>query len=148
MNPNRSRALRLLAGGVLGAAVAAALAALGLGLVRGAASAVAAAVTALIVLAFFAVGQGLQAAVADASPRIALVVALASYLVRVGVLGVVVLGVIGVPERLQGADPVAVVVSTVMVTIGWVSGEVAAYHKLRIPVFDSAEGGPSRPGAR
>lgn len=147
MNPNRSRALRLLAGGLLGAVIATGVAVLGLGLLRGPASGVAAAVTAVIVLAFFALGQGLQAAVADASPRIGLVVALGSYLVRVVLLGVVVLGVIGAPERLQGADPVAVVVATVVVTIGWVSGEVAAYHKLRIPVFDSSDGGPPGPGA-
>lgn len=142
MNPNRRRALRLLVGGLLAGLAAGVVVSLGFWVGRGPASALAAVVTMLVVIGFFAVGQGLQAAVADASPRVGLVVALGSYAVRVTLLGVVVLGSLGGPDRVSGADPVAVVVATIAVTIGWVSGEVAAYHRLRIPVFDSLEGSP------
>lgn len=142
MNPNRARALRLLAGGLLGGGLSGAIAMAGLWLGRGPSAGLAGLVTGVVVVGFFAVGQGLQAVVADASPRIGLVVALSSYLFRVVLLGVVVLGVWGAPDRLPGADATAIVVATILVTIGWVSGEVAAYHKLRIPVFDSTEQAP------
>lgn len=142
MNPNRRRALRLLLGGLLAALAAAVATSLGFLIGSGPASGLAGAVASLVVIGFFAAGQGLQAAVADASPRVGLVVALGSYAVRVTLLGVVVLGSLGGPDRLPGADPVAVVVATIAVTIGWVSGEVAAYHRLRIPVFDSLEDSP------
>ena len=77
-----------------------------------------------------------------------LVVALSSYLLRVVLLGVVVLGVLGTPDGMSGVDRLAVVVATIVVVVGWVSGEVTAYHKLRIPVYDSVTTDPPAAGPR
>ena len=148
VNPNRSRALRLLAGGLIGAGLATLGATVALWVARGPSGAVSALVTAVVVIGFFSLGQGLQAVVADASPQLGLVVALSSYLLRVVLLGVVVLGVLGTPDGMSGVDRLAVVVATIVVVVGWVSGEVAAYHKLRIPVYDSVTTDPPAAGPR
>ena len=94
-----------------------------------------------VVLGFFAVGQGLQWVVADASPRIALVVALGSYALRV-----VGLGMLAMAATAAGATavlhPTALVLATAAVTVGWITGEVLAFRRLRIPVFDPVDGPP------
>lgn len=130
------RAQRLLVGGLVGGHVAA-LVAVGLfwargGVAAGASAAVAAAAT----LAFYTIGLAVQVAVADAPAKRVLVVTLASYGFRVGVLGLVLGATLAAGERVPWLDPTAVVVTTVAVVVGWLTLEVWTYTRLRIPVYD------------
>lgn len=147
-SPNRTRAGRLLAGGLLGGGLAALPAIAGFWIASGPAAGWTAVAAAAGVLAFFAVGQGLQVAVADASAQLVLVVALGSYLVRVGAFGVLMMAGLGGAAGVRAFDPTALVVTTIAVVVGWITGEVVAYTRLRIPVFDSTENRPPTPTAR
>lgn len=140
MTPGRQRAWRLLRGGAAGL-LAAALptAAVCLALV-GPGGAATAAVAAGVVLAFFALGQSLQLAVADASPQLALFVALASYALRVVLLGLLLAWALGRPEL--GQHPAALLAGALAAALGWIAGEAIAFTRLRIPVFDSTESTP------
>lgn len=137
VTPNAIRARKLLIGGLVGghlAGLAAVLASWGW---SGALAAASAAVAAAVTLVFFTIGQAVQLAVAEASARLVLVAALASYFVRVTALGLLLMVVLGEPERFGGLDAVAVVAATIAVVVGWLAGEIRAYSLLRIPVFDS-----------
>lgn len=142
MSPQRQRAWRLLRGGLWGLLGAAVPTLLLCGLLAGTAGLRSAAVAAAVVLAFFALGQTLQLAVADASPRIALVVALTSYVLRVVLLGVLLSAVLNSPVT-GGLHAGSLLGSTVAATLGWITGEVIAFTRLRIPVFEST--GSARP---
>lgn len=140
MTPLRRRAWQLLRGGVAGLLAAALPTVLVCLLAAGPAGAATAAVAAGVVLVFFALGQSLQLAVADASPRIALFVALASYALRVVLLGVLLSSALGRPGLLP--HPAALLGATLTAALGWITGEVIAFTRLRIPVFDSTEPAP------
>ncbi|RXW33303.1 hypothetical protein [Propioniciclava flava] len=136
------RAQRLLVGGLIGGH-AAALTAVGLmwalrGANAGATSAIAAAVT----LAFYTVALGAQVMVADAAPKVVLFAWLASYLARVTVLGLALAVTLTQADRFAWLDPVALVVTTIAVVLGWIGFELHAYSKLRIPVFDPPDSSP------
>lgn len=75
---------------------------------------------------------------ADASPRVALFVALASYALRVVLLGAVLSSVLLGPKPTD-LDAGSVLWTTLAATIGWITGEVIAFTRLRIPAFDSTE---------
>ena len=138
MTPQRQRAWLLLRGGLLGW-LAATAPAVGLSwLFAGTNGLVAATGAACLVGLFFALGQSLQLAVADASPRVALFVALTSYALRVVLLGVVLSSALGNPDR-TGLDAGSLLWSTLAATVGWITGEVIAFTRLRIPAFDSTE---------
>ncbi len=141
MTPQRQRAWRLLRGGLLGLLVAAVPTLALCWLLAGPAGLAAGAAAAGVVLAFFALGQALQLAVADASPRIALFVALASYALRVLLLGVLLSAALSAPVR-GGLPAGALLGSTLTATLGWITGEVIAFTRLRIPVFDSTQSAP------
>lgn len=147
MTSQRQRAWRLLRGGLIGGLLAAAATVLACGLLAGQPGVIAASAAAAVVLAFFALGQSLQWAVAEASPRVALFVALASYALRVVLLGFLLSSALQAPDpgRLHGGSLIA---STLAVTIGWLTGEVIAFRRLRIPVFDSTQPVPPRPRGR
>lgn len=147
MTPQRRRAWQLLRGGLLGWLAAALPVALICGLVAGQRGLATAAGAAAVVLVFFALGQSLQWAVADASPRVALFIALSSYAVRVVLLGVLLSQGLSQPDpgRVHAG---ALLGSTLAVTIGWITGEVIAFTRLRIPVFDSTQTVPRPPGRR
>lgn len=99
-------------------------------------------VTALIsgavVIGFFAIGGAILAAVADWPPISVLVVALASYVLRVVGAGILLWQALANAERLN-LQPGIVIATTIAVVLGWVSAEVWAFTRLRIPVFDSTE---------
>lgn len=138
MTPQRRRAWLLLRGGVLGL-LAAGLPAIAIsGWVAGAAAAATAAAAVAVVLVFFALGQSLQWAVADAIPQVALFVALASYALRVVLLGIVGSSALNSPGTAV-LHPGALLGGTLAATVGWIAGEVIAFTRLRIPVFDSTE---------
>ena len=143
MTPQRRRAWLLLRGGVLGLLVAGLPAIAISGVAVGASGAGVAAIGGGVVLVFFALGQSLQWAVADSTPQVALFVALASYALRVVLLG----GLLSAALSEAGPvalNPAALLGGTLAATVGWITGEVIAFTRLRIPVFDSTEAGSRR----
>lgn len=147
MTQQRQRARRLLAGGLLGLLVAAVPTLALCWLLAGLGGLATAAGAAGVVLAFFALGQALQLAVADASPRIALLVALTSYTLRVVLLGVLLSAALNNPAPAE-LHPGALLGAALAATLGWLTGEVIAFTRLRIPVFDSPDSGEPPRDAR
>lgn len=138
MIPQRRRAWLLLRGGLLGLLAAGFPVVALCGLLAGPNGAATAAGAAGVVLIFFAFGQALQLAVAGSSPQLALFVALASYALRVVLLGVVLSSALNAPGP-HGLDAGSLLGGTLAATLGWITGEVIAFTRLRIPVFDSTE---------
>lgn len=135
-SPNAERAQRLLVAGLVGGH-AAALTAVGLfWALRGPQAAASAAIAAAVTIAFYTIALGVQVAVADAAPKTVLVAWLASYLFRVSVMGLVLATVLVNAERWSWLDPVALVVTTIAVVLGWIGFELRAYSQLRIPIYD------------
>lgn len=133
------RARRLLVGSAIGGHVAA-LTCVGVFLVtRGAAGGAWSAIAAVVTLAFNIVGQGVQVIVADAPPRTVLLAAMASYVLRVTVLGLLLQLTVMNADRFIALDPVALVVTTIAVVIAWLGTEFWVYSRLRIPVYDEPE---------
>lgn len=133
---NRRRALRLLTGAAIGGHLAALVCVVGFWLARGPASGLSAAIAAAVVLAFSIIGQAVQVLVADAPAKTVMVAALASYGGRVSVLGIVLMMALSNSARFVAMDPIAVVVTTIGVVIGWLGAEFRVYSHLRIPVYD------------
>lgn len=109
---------------------------------RGPAAGLSALVAALAVLAFMGLGQWVQVRFADAPPQRMMLAWFASYLLRVGVPGVVLFAAAANPERLAGMDRTAVAITTIAVVVGWLAAEIRVFSKLRIPVFDPPEDTP------
>ncbi|MEA5053222.1 MAG: hypothetical protein VB093_07250 [Propionicimonas sp.] len=141
VSPNRLRARRLLLGGLAGGHIAGFATVVVFGFASGLVGALSAAVAAVVVIAFFTIGQGVQVVVADAEPRVVLISALASYAFRVSVLGVLLMVVLGNPVTFAALDRIGLVVATIATVIGWLVGEFWVFARLRIPVYDSTEGG-------
>lgn len=135
-SPDTQRATSLLVGGLVGGHGAAALCIVGFAVFSDVWAAVSAALAAAVVLGFYTIALGVQVAVSDASPKTVLVAWLASYVGRVTILGLVLAAVLSQAERWSWLDPVAVVVTTIAVVIGWLATELHAYSRLRIPVYD------------
>ena len=133
-----SRARRLLVGGLLGALAAGAAAVVGCGVADGAPGAAVAGGAVVAVVAFFALGQAVQVWCADLDPRLVLVAALTSYVVRVGALGGLVLGVLAQPGPWTAHRPAALGAALAAVA-GWLAGEIWVYARLRIPVYDESD---------
>ncbi len=125
----------MLAAGAAGGAVALLGCLLGWWLAAGAAGAFSAAVAGVVAIGFFAVGQAVQALVADLEPAVVLLVALVSYLGRVVALGALLWLALGDPGRF-GLLPVPLVLSASVVVAGWLGAELWAFSRLRIPVYD------------
>ena len=145
-SPHVERALTLLQAGLVGGHVAG-LTAVGLfWAIGGTEAGITAAIAAAATIAFYAIALGAQLMVADAPPKVVLFAWLASYLLRVTVLGLALAVTLTQAERFAWLDPIALVVTTIAVVLGWLGFELYAYSKLRIPVFDPPEvssgGGP------
>ncbi|MCL1838019.1 MAG: hypothetical protein FWG47_01710 [Propionibacteriaceae bacterium] len=100
-----------------------------------------AAIFAALTLLFFTIGQAVQVIVADADPRVVLITALASYVARVTILGVLLLLALNNLERFDFIRPVAAITTTFVTVVGWLGAEFWMFSKLRIPRFDP----PSEP---
>lgn len=145
-SPNNVRARRLLVGGVIGGHLAALLSVGAFLVARGTAAGVSAAIAGVVVLAFFTIGQAVQVMVADAPAKRVMFAALASYAIRVSLLGIVLILVLDNAERFGQMDPTAVVATTIGVVIGWLAGVFRVYSRLRFPIYDSTESSPSKTG--
>lgn len=132
-------ATRLLVAGAIGGHTAAALVIAIVAIARGTNGLVSALLAAVVALAFNIIGHAVQVMVADADPKKVLVASLASYTLRVTVLGVVLMLVLSNAEKFTFLDAPSVVWTTVAVVFGWLGAEFWAYNRLRIPVFDIDE---------
>ncbi len=106
---------------------------------RGPVGGLCALIAALGTLAFMGLGQWVQVRMADAPPQRMMIAWFASYLLRVGVPGLILLTAAANPERLAGMDRIAVAVTTIAIVVGWLSAEIWVFSRLRIPVFDPPE---------
>ncbi|HRL48429.1 MAG TPA: hypothetical protein PLK46_06665 [Propioniciclava sp.] len=133
---NVLRAQRLLVAGLVGGHIAA-FTSVGLfWALAGADAGITAAIAAAATIAFYAIALGAQVIVADAAPKVVLFAWLASYLARVTVLGLALAVTLTQAQRFTWLDPIALVVTTIAVVLGWICFELYAYSRLRIPVFD------------
>ena len=107
--------------------------------VRGPAAGPSALVAALATLAFMVLGQWVHVRFADAPPQRMMIAWFASYLLRVGLPGLVLVAAASNPERLAGMDRFAVAITTILVVTGWLAAEIWVFSRLRIPVFDPPE---------
>lgn len=139
VSPNARRARQLLTGGAIGGNLALVACVLGFGVAAGLPGAASAGVAGALVIAFFVIGQLVMVWLADADPRRVLLAALISYAGRVGALGALLALVLANRARFAGMDPTAVVITTIAVVVGWLAGEIRAFSRLRIPVFDETE---------
>ncbi len=129
----RQRALRLLAAGAAGGTVAGVVGGIGCGWVFGAGVVDEVAVAALVALAFFALGQLVHVAFADADSISVLVASLSSYAIRVAGLAAFA---VSVTRWWPGSNLVAMGVIMVCVVVGWLACEIWVFQRLRIPAFD------------
>lgn len=136
MSPSAQRAQKLLVGGLVGGHVAALTVVGAFWVASGPNSAATAAIASAATIAFYTVALGVQLAVADASAKTVLIASLGSYLARVTVLGLALAATLTNADRWAWLDPVALVVATIAVVLGWIGFELWTYSRLRIPVFD------------
>jgi hypothetical protein len=138
-SPNRTRAAQLLVGGLVGwhAGLAAAVV-VGI-LLGGTVGMLSALIGAALTLVYYAIGQGVQIQYADAEPRMLRAASVWSYMVRVGVLGALLWGALQWPSVLASLDARALFTGIVLGVLGWLTGLILRFRKLRIPVFDEPE---------
>jgi hypothetical protein len=132
----RTHALKLFKGGLVGGHLAAAACVLGFWVGAGGAAALSALLAAAVTLLFFAVGQGVQVVVADLSARTVFFWALASYVLRVVLLGLALQMSLTSTVLQVWLHPTAVVVATAATVVGWLAAEFWIFRTLRIPVYD------------
>lgn len=115
-------------------------------LTEGSKGLIGAALAAVLVLVFFSAGQLVLGRILAANPQMALTAALLIYLVKVGILLVLLI-------LLAGAtffDPKAFGLTIVVCTIAWTCMEVWVYSTTKVLYVDPSGGaprGPSGPGA-
>lgn len=139
LSANARRARTLLRAGALGGTVFAILAVVGVLIFRGPSAIISAVIAACVTLAFMGLGQLIQVRTADAPPQQMMLAWLISYLVRVGLPALLLVAASARPELLAAMDRVGVGYTTVAVVIGWLSFEIRAFSRLRIPVFDQTD---------
>ncbi len=130
------RARKLLLGGLAGGVVATVAAILGLGLLYGRPGLIAALLAAAMVLFFYTVGQWVMVMFADAGARTLMAVSMASYTMRVAVLGLVLLAYNQNSDAWPALEPKAVFIATIVVVVGWLAAEILVFTRLRISVYD------------
>ncbi len=141
-SPNVQRARKLLFGGLIGGHVAWAACVVGFGVAGGPRAAASAALGGVLAIAFFTIGQAVQILMADADPRRVLFASLVSYAARIGALGALLVVALANRDRLAALDSVAIAVGTIAVVVGWLTGEIRTFARLRIPVFDESVRSP------
>ena len=139
LSADARRARRLLVGGLVGGVAAGLVGTVACLIGGGSQAGASAAAAAIAVVVFFAVGQLVQVVCADLRPVWILVASLASYALRIGVLGLVLFLAWAHADE-WGLVRGVVAGQTVVGVVGWLAGEIWAFSRLRIPVFDSSTG--------
>jgi len=138
-----ARARALLVAGLLGAHVAG-LAAIGVATVAaGRPGLVSAALGFAVVVLFSTIGQLVMVRLAAAHPRVMMLGALASYLMRCSVLVVAVAVFWNTPALVEKLHPLAFAAAAIATVVGWLAAEVVRFSRMRIPAFDVALPGES-----
>jgi len=137
-SPDRARALRLLAGGAVGGGVSWLVCVIAFWFGIGPASLVWALGGGATVVAFFALGQLVQVLTAQAEAMVVMVASLFSYAIRAAGLAVVL---VAVQPFVSGPGTRALVPTMIVVVAGWLAAEIWTFTRLRVPVFDPAQGG-------
>ena len=102
------------------------------GLLSGADGAVGAAVATVLVLAFFSVGQAVLGSVLRNNPELALTVALTIYLVKIGVLLVIIM----VFADTTAFDTKVFAATVVACTLAWTVAEVWIFGRTKVLVVE------------
>ena len=138
------RARKLLYGGLVGGVSGAVLCLVVFGLRDGRAGLFSAALGAGAVIVFYALGQLVMVAFADAGARTLLAVSMASYTTRVVLIGLLLV----IYDRYQDSwptlVPMAIFLSTVVVVACWLLVEVYVFSRLRIGHYDTEYVTPSQ----
>ena len=130
-------AVTVLAGGAVGGGAAWLVSLAGFGLTGGSPTLAWVGAGGITVLGFFALGQFVQVLTAEADTIVVMVAALTSYAVRAAGLAVVLLLAQPLASG-SGADALAP--TMIVVVFGWLTAEIWTFTRLRVPVFDPAQG--------
>ncbi|HET7724923.1 MAG TPA: hypothetical protein VFK68_09810 [Propionibacteriaceae bacterium] len=133
---NRLRATRLFVGGLVGWNGALVVAAVVGALLAGVTGLLSALVGAALALAYYAIGQGVQMQYADAPPRTIRAASIASYVVRVSLLGLLLWASLSWPAIMAALDARGLFAGIVAGVLGWLVGLVVAFRRLRVPTYD------------
>jgi ATP synthase protein I len=127
--------LPLLRGAVLPALVAGALVTLGAGVLAGTRGVAGALIGLAVVVLFSGTGLLIMRAVRNTDAMITMMVGLFSYTVRIILFGaaIMVLGALDTDSWLHRGS---FVISVLLCVAAWIGGEIRAYNRLRIPVYD------------
>jgi len=146
------RARKLLFAGLAGGLAAALICLIVFGVTGGGRGLGSAAFGAGMVLFFYAVGQLVMVAFADAGARTLLSVSMASYTGRVVILGLILLVVDRHRDSWHWLNAMTVFIATIAVVAGWLIAEVFMFSRLRIGSFDQgyseSQSGNPGPGDR
>lgn len=132
-----TRAIRLLRAGLTGGLIAAALSIIGCAIAFGGWGALTAAIAAAAVLAFYVIGQLVMVFAADFGAVKLMVVSMASYTGRVIGIGLLLMLVQTRGHQWPQLVPMAFVIGTVAVVLGWLAVEIAVFRRMRITIYDT-----------
>lgn len=131
------RARKLLFGGLAGGLFAALVCLIIFGMSGGAKGLGSAGLGAAMVLFFYAVGQLVMVAFADAGARSLMAVSMASYTGRIVVLGLILMIFEKNRHAWQAISANTIFITTIAVIVGWLVVEVLVFRKLRIGIYDT-----------
>jgi hypothetical protein len=138
-SPDRARATRLFVGGLIGWHVGLAIAAIVGILIWGAVGLFSGLIGAALALGYYAIGQGVQMQYADAPPRTIRAASIASYVVRVSILGAFLWASLVWPSVMATLDAHALFAGILLGVLGWLAGVVVAFRNLRVPTYDQTD---------
>lgn len=141
------RARKLLLGGLVGGLLATAVCLLAFWFQHGSPGLVSAALAAAMVLFFYAAGQLVMVAFADAGARTLLAVSMASYTARIVLLGLVLLLYSNNRDAWPTLVPMPIFLTTMAVVTGWLVVEVLVFSRLRIGHYDTEYQSPATEGS-
>ena len=131
------RARKLLLGGLVGGVGASLICLAVFTLLHGLRGFQSAGLAAAMVLFFYAAGQLVMVAFADAGARTLLAVSMASYTTRIVLLGLLLVLYDRYREAWPALVPMGVFITTIVVVAGWLLVEVLVFSRLRIGHYDT-----------
>jgi hypothetical protein len=131
------RARKLLLGGLAGGLGATVICLVAFTLLHGLRGFQSAGLAAAMVLFFYAAGQLVMVAFADAGARTLLAVSMASYTTRIVLLGLLLVLYDRYRDAWPALVPMGVFITTIVVVAGWLLVEVLVFSRLRIGHYDT-----------
>lgn len=130
------RALKLLYAGLIGGVAAAIASMIVFAALEGSRGLWSAGLGAAMVLFFYAAGQLVMVAFADATARQLMLVSMVSYTGRIVLLGALLMVINLNRENWTSIHAMAVFITAVAVVVGWLVVEVFVFGRLRIGIYD------------